>query len=59
MSDSDRNNDTTYLGAAIATGAGIGTAMFAGSDNPVWIGLGAGLGVLLWTVWQAMRAQRR
>jgi ElaB/YqjD/DUF883 family membrane-anchored ribosome-binding protein len=40
------------LGAAIAIGAGVGTALFAGSDNPAWIGIGAGIGVLFGLIWQ-------
>jgi len=53
MGESDQKNDSVFLGAAIALGAGIGTALFAGSGNPVWIGLGAGLGVLLWAIWRS------
>jgi hypothetical protein len=39
------------LGAAVAIGAGIGTALFAATGSPVWIGvgvaIGAGVGVAL------------
>jgi hypothetical protein len=40
------------VGAAVAIGTGIGTAIFAGSDNPVWIGVGAGIGALLGAIWK-------
>lgn len=38
------------LGTAIAIGVGIGTALFAGSGNPAWIGFGAGFGVAAWSL---------
>ncbi len=53
--DSQKHRGTIALGTATAIGAGIGAALFAGSDNPVWIGLGAGLGVLLWALRQRSR----
>jgi hypothetical protein len=33
-------------GVGLIFGAGIGTVLFALTGNPVWIGLGAGLGIL-------------
>lgn len=33
------------MGICIALGAGIGAALFAATQNPMWIALGAGVGV--------------
>lgn len=39
----DNRRRGSLLGVGIAIGAGIGTALFAGADSPVWIGVGAAL----------------
>jgi hypothetical protein len=50
MADNDgskrRMPPAALAGAAVAVGAGIGTALMAGSGNAAWIGIGAGFGVL-------------
>jgi hypothetical protein len=46
------------LGAGIAIGTGIGTALFAAADNPAWIGIGAGLGVAIALAIGASRRDR-
>jgi hypothetical protein len=33
-------------GVGLIFGAGIGTVLFAITSNPVWIGLGTGLGII-------------
>jgi hypothetical protein len=33
-------------GVGLIFGAGIGTVLFALTSNPVWIGLGTGLGII-------------
>lgn len=38
-------------GVGLIFGAGIGVVLFAVTDNPVWIGLGAGLGILFGAGW--------
>jgi len=43
------------MGAGIAIGAGLGAVLFSITDNPVWIGLGAALGVALGAAWDAKR----
>ena len=56
---SDPNDDrkpTSMIGAAIAIGAGVGAALFAATDNPVWIGVFAGAGV---AIGAAIDQQRR
>ncbi len=40
----DRSGPETTIGAAIAIGAGVGTALFAALDDPVWIGVGVAIG---------------
>lgn len=50
------NRRTSLIGAFVAIGAGTGTAMFAATDNPVWIGVFAGIGV---AIGAAVDAQRR
>jgi hypothetical protein len=50
--DEDRGlRNPAMLGVGIAIGAGLGTALFAATDNPVWIGtfvaLGLAIGVAL------------
>lgn len=53
MSDQNKpQGRNLVLGGSIAIGAGIGTALFAGSDNPVWIGVGAGVGAVIGMIWQ-------
>lgn len=42
----DRRPAGPYTGAGIAIGAGVGAAIFAATDNPAWIGIGAALGVV-------------
>lgn len=42
------------VGAGVAMGTGVGAAIFAATDEPVWIALGAGLGA----AFGALRAQR-
>lgn len=44
------------LGAGVAIGAGVGAALFAATDNPVWIGVFAGAGV---AIGAAIDRQRR
>ena len=48
-----RDPNSTALGAGIAIGAGLGAVLFSITDNPVWIGLGAGIGVALGAAWDA------
>jgi hypothetical protein len=56
MSDENKaHGRDLVLGSAIAVGTGIGTAIFAGSDNPVWIGIGAAAGVVCGLLWQRRR----
>jgi len=38
--------------AAIPIGAGVGAALFAATGNPAFIGIGAGIGVVFWGIWQ-------
>ncbi len=50
--DDDRSGDgglknPAMLGVGIAIGAGVGTALFAATDNPVWIGVFMGTGVAI------------
>ncbi len=40
----DRQGRETRIGAGVAIGVGIGTALFAALDNPVWIGVGVAIG---------------
>jgi len=54
MTDPERENDTEdnykgdrraiSAGTGVAIGTGVGAAMFAATDEPVWIALGAGIG---------------
>ena len=44
------------IGAGVAIGAGAGAALFAATENPVWIGVFAGMGVAIGV---AINAQRR
>ena len=44
------------IGAFVAIGAGVGAAMFAATDSPVWIGVGAGAGA---AIGAALDANRR
>ena len=44
------------IAVGLAIGAGVGTALFAGADNPVWIGVGAGVGM---AVGAAIGSRRR
>ena len=41
----ERAGGAPQIGLGIAIGAGIGTVLFAITDNPLWIALGPGLGV--------------
>jgi len=42
--DSDHKKPTPLIGAELAIGAGVGAALFAATDSPVWIGVGAAVG---------------
>ena len=53
---SKREQPGSLLGAGIAIGAGVGAALFAATQNPVWIGVFAGSGV---AIGAALDAQRR
>jgi acid phosphatase family membrane protein YuiD len=44
------------LGVGIALGAGLGSVLFAITDFPGWIGIGAGIGV---AIGAAVQQQRR
>jgi hypothetical protein len=48
MADEDSRGTRKPIpaGVGLIFGAGIGTVLFALTDNPVWIGLGLGLGIL-------------
>ena len=37
----------TWIGVGVALGAGIGTALFSATQEPVWIGVGVALGAAL------------
>ena len=39
--------ETNFLGAGIAIGTGVGAALFAATQNPVWIGVFAGAGIAI------------
>jgi uncharacterized membrane protein len=41
------------LGVAIAMGAGVGAALFAATDSPVWIGVGVAMGAALGVTWNS------
>ena len=44
----DRESRTAIpAGVGLIFGAAIGTVLFALTDNPVWIGLGIGLGIII------------
>jgi hypothetical protein len=38
-------------GAGLIFGVSLGVVLFVVTDNPVWIGLGAGLGILFGAGW--------
>ena len=53
MTDEEhKKTPTPALGAGIALGAGLGAVLFSLTDNAVWIGLGAAIGVAIGAVWQ-------
>jgi hypothetical protein len=45
----------SYTGMGVALGAGAGTALFAATDDPVWIALGAALGAGLGAAFSSAR----
>lgn len=47
MTDDGEQRGPNLIGAGIAIGAGVSTALFAATDNPVWIGVGAAMGAAL------------
>jgi len=52
MPDNDDSGDQTAIavGLGLVFGAGVGTAVFALTGNPVWIGLGSGAGLIVGAV---------
>ena len=44
MAEDDHKRAPNLIGAGIAIGAGVGAALLAATDNPVWIGVGAAVG---------------
>lgn len=47
--------NTPFVGLGIAFVAGLGVLVFAVTQNPVWIGIGAGLGIVVGAVLDASR----
>lgn len=49
MTDKKDRESRTAIPAGVGPifGAAIGTVLFALTDNPVWIGLGIGLGIII------------
>jgi hypothetical protein len=45
----------SYTGMGVALGTGAGTALFAATDDPVWIALGAALGAGLGAAFSSAR----
>ncbi len=57
MSDADEKRPPSLIGAFLAIGAGRGAALFAATDSPVWIGVGAGVGAAIGAGVDARRRQ--
>lgn len=49
--DKPPERDVTAVGVGVALGAGIGTALFATTNSPVWIGVGVAIGAALAVTW--------
>ena len=48
MSDDQKPKDQiAKAGAGVAIGAGVGTALFAATSSPVWIGVGVAIGAAI------------
>ena len=47
MADDQEPRQPQLVGAGIAIGAGVGAALLAATDNPVWIGVGAAIGAAI------------
>ncbi len=47
MADEDGPETPRFVGAGIAIGVGVGTALFAATDNAAWIGIGIALGIAI------------
>lgn len=47
MAEDDGPRQPQLVGAGIAIGAGVGTALFAATDNAAWIGIGVAFGAAL------------
>ncbi len=46
-----RSRQRIPAGVGIIIGISLGVVLFVAADNPVWIGLGAGLGMLFGAGW--------
>ena len=49
--DKPPERDVPSVGVGIALGAGVGAALFAATDSPVWIGVGVAIGAALGVSW--------
>lgn len=47
MADDERQRGPNLIGAGVAIGAGVGAALLAATDSPVWIGVGAAIGAAI------------
>jgi hypothetical protein len=45
-----RRRSELNVGAGMAIGAGVGTALFVALDSPVWIGVGVAIGAALGSI---------
>lgn len=51
----DNQQEGTAIGVGVALGAGFGSVLFALTESPVWIGVGAAVGAAMGASWQRRR----